>query len=338
MAESELCRLLYVAATRARDHLVLSCFGNPTTRKNEPVKGALLGPIAARLPAPAQLAEAYEDGGLLVLPPQEAPARTGGAERADVPEWLREREEWSAHRAQLLASAGAPLPATSPSGLEHVDEAVRAGGPGAPAGRARALALGSVLHRTMELCDLMDVSSVGAAAAAAAVELEHPDLREDAARLALACWRAEPVRRAADALAQPDAVHRELAVGFSSDGVVVSGAADLLFRDGAGWVVVDYKTDRVDADAAADVLVGRYRLQGAAYALAVESVLGEGSVREVCFIAARAVQPDGTALVATVPVDDELRAAARREIAAAAAAGRALRPVELGGGPAAGQD
>jgi ATP-dependent helicase/nuclease subunit A len=331
MAESELCRLLYVATTRARDHLVLSCFGNPLTKKNEPVKGALLGPIAKELPAPADVVEEHEEDGLLVLPPGEAPSRPGGDLQADAEALVREREAWRRRREALLERAGAPVRATSPSGLEHVAESVRAGGPGAPPGRARALALGSVLHRTMELCDLTDVSSVVPTAEAAAAELEHPDLAEDAARLALACWHAEPIRRAAEASTQPDALHRELAVGFLSGDVVVSGAADLLFRDGGGWVVVDYKTDRIDVHAASEVLLARYRPQGAAYVLAAESVLGEGSVREVCFVAARAVEADGAALVITVPVDDELRAEARREIEAAAAGGRALRDDELGG-------
>jgi len=44
----------------------------------------------------------------------------------------------------------------------------------------------------------------------------------------------------------------------------------------------------------------------------------------VCFVRARA---DGEAV--HVPVDDELRALARAEIAAAAGAGRALAPDEL---------
>ncbi len=335
MADSELCRLLYVATTRARDHLVLSCFGNPLTKKNEPAKGALLGPIAKSLPAPELLAEKYEADGLLVLPPGEARPSAGGERPADADELVREREAWRARRRERLERAGAPARATSPSGLEHVDESVLAGGPGAPPGHARALALGSVLHRTMELCDMTDASSIPATAKAAAAESDHPDLEEEAAALALACWHAEPIRRAADASTQPDAVYRELAVGFMSGDVVVSGAADLLFRDGAGWVVVDYKTDRIDADAVGEVLLARYRPQGAAYALAAESVLGDGSVREVCFVAARAVQPDGSALVITVPMDEELRAEARREIAAAAAAGGAIAADELSAGPEA---
>jgi hypothetical protein len=286
----------------------------------------LLAPIADALPAPGPVVEEYEDGGVLVLPPRVPPPADegdGGLGDADL---AGARREWMDRRAELLERARQTAPATSPSGLEHVDEQVRTGGPGAPSGRARALALGSAVHRVMELCDLADQTSLARVARAAAAELEWPELAEEAAELAAACWRAEPVRAAARAAAGADAVHREVPVGALLDGVVVSGAVDLLYRDGDAWVVVDYKTDRA---AEPDVLLERYRPQGAAYALAAEAALGEGSVREVCFIAARC---DGR--VVSVPVDDELRAEARREIAAAAAAGRALAPDELGSDPA----
>jgi ATP-dependent exoDNAse (exonuclease V) beta subunit len=125
----------------------------------------------------------------------------------------------------------------------------------------------------------------------------------------------------AAAAAGPGAVHRELPIGALVEGVVLSGAVDLVYVDGGQWVVVDYKTDR---DAGPRVLRERYEPQGAAYALAVEAATG-GVVREVCFVAARV---DG--LVVRVPVDDGLRERARAEIAAAAGAGRAVRPDELG--------
>ena len=321
MAASELRRLLYVATTRARDHLVISYFGTPVTRKGDPAKGALLGPVAAVLPEPEELDEEYEDGGVLVLPPSVAPARDDADRMPGADQLLLERAAWMERRREQTIRACAPVAATSPSGLEHVDESVSTGGPGAPAGRAGALALGSAVHRIMELCDLSDESSLAAVATSVAAELERPDLAGEAAALALACWRAAPLRAAADAAAQSGALHRELQVGFVVDDVIVSGAIDVLYRDGDAWVVVDFKTDRA---AEPDVLLSRYRPQGAAYALAAESVLGEGSVREVCFVAARA---DGQ--VVSVPVDDELRAEALREIRAAADAGRAVRPDEL---------
>ena len=322
MSESELRRLLYVATTRARDHLVVSCFGKPTTKDGTPASGALLGPIAASLPAPAAVEDEYDDGGVLVLPPPQSPPPAAEEGDSDIEALLAERAAWVEQRRELLGRAARPAPATSPSGLEHVDEEVRSGGPGAPAGRAGALALGSAVHRVMELCDLGDEASVPVAAEAAALELGRPDLAAETARLALACWRSAPVRAAARAAADPGAVHRELAVGALVEGVVVGGAIDLLYRDDdERWVVVDFKTDQA---AEKEVLLERYRPQGAAYAVAVESVLGAGAVKDVCFVPARA---RGEAV--RVPVDDDLRALARAEILAAAGAGRALAPDEL---------
>jgi ATP-dependent helicase/nuclease subunit A len=328
MEASENRRLLYVAATRARDRLVVTCFGR-LRNKDGSASAVLLGPIADALPTPAPLADEYEDGGLLVLPARMPPRADDSDGAPDDRDLAAARGEWRARREEVLEKARLTAPATSPSGLEHVDEQVRSGGPGAPPGRARALALGSAVHQTLELCDLADEGSLANVAAAAAREIERPDVAAEAAELVAACWRAEPVRAAARAAADPDAVHREVPLGALLDGVVLSGAVDLLYRDGEDWVVVDYKTDRA---AEPDVLLARYRPQGAAYALAAEAVLGAGRVREVCFVAARAAQEDGSAHVVRVPVDDELRAEARREIAAAAAAGVALRPDELGAG------
>jgi len=72
------------------------------------------------------------------------------------------------------------------------------------------------------------------------------------------------------------------------------------------------------------VLLERYRPQGAAYAVAVEAVLGVGAVKEVCFIPARS-RGEAVRLL----VGDDLRALARAEIIAAAGAGRALATDEL---------
>ncbi len=327
MEASEMRRLLYVAATRARDWLVLTCFGALKTQKGEERSGVMLAPLSAALPAPAEITGEYEDGGLLVLPPAEPPAVSRPAAARDVATVVAARDAWQAGRAELLVRAARPALATSPSNLEHIDEQVRSGGPGAPPGRARALALGSAVHRLMELCDLSDEASLARLAGPVALELGDPDLAAEAAALAGACWRAAPVRAAAAAAAtDPGTVHRELPVGALVDGVIVNGSIDLLYRDGDEWVIVDYKTDR---DPEGDSMAERYAPQGAAYAVALEAAVG-GRVREIKFVAARA---DG--LVVTVPVDDELRGLARREVEVAAREARAIQADESapGAGP-----
>jgi ATP-dependent helicase/nuclease subunit A len=319
MGASELRRLLYVAATRARDRLVVSCFGKLTTKGDEPAAGVLLAPLAGDLPAagPEPPADDHECDGLLVLAPLAAPPRVRRAAAADPAALTAARDTWLIERAALLARAARPAAAVSPSGLEHVDAEVRTGGPGAPPGRTRALVLGAAVHEALQLCDLDDDASLLELAVAITRDLGHPDLAEEAAALAVACWRSAPVRAAA---ASPE-VYRELPVGAMVGGVVLSGAVDLLYRDGDDWVVVDYKTDR-GADAA--TLLERYTPQGAAYAVAVEAASG-GVVREVAFVAAAA-----GGLVVTVPVDERLRELVGFEIAAAAEEGRPIRADELG--------
>ncbi len=305
MEASEARRLLYVALTRARDRLVLSCYGAVTTLRGEPA-AVLLGPLHRHLPPPASVAERCVRDGLLLLGPVEAPARpdtpavpdlTGAT---DVMALLAAREQWSRERALVLERAATPAPATSPSALEQVDEAVRAGGPGAPAGRAAALALGSAVHRIMELCDFADPESPGRLAGWVCADLGRPDLADRAAELAQFCW-GSPVVREAGAAAE---AYRELPVGMLIDDVIVSGVIDLLYGVRGEWVVVDYKTDRA-ADAA--VLRERYEPQGAAYALAVEAATG-GVVRAVVFVAAAA------GLEIAVTVTDDLRRGARQDI------------------------
>jgi ATP-dependent helicase/nuclease subunit A len=344
MEASELRRLLYVAATRARDHLVVSCFGRLTTQMGDAAAGVMLAPIRANLPAPGaepptadyELGDLLDRGGqrehgggpesgalpehgaLLVLAPQRPPMAAERCAAPDIDALLAERSRWMAGRAALLAEGIRPARATSPSGLEHVDEEVRGGGPGAPPGRATALALGSAVHRIMELCDLSDEASIERLATAVTAEAGRPDLAKQAAALAGACWRSSPVRAAACA----SALYRELPVGVLVDDIVVTGAVDLLYRDGDEWVIVDYKTDRGSDGRAVDpqLLRERYTPQGAAYAVAVERATGR-PVREVVLVAAAA---DGRAV--HIAVDGGLRAAAVREIGVAVDEDRAVRP------------
>jgi ATP-dependent helicase/nuclease subunit A len=60
---------------------------------------------------------------------------------------------------------------------------------------------------------------------------------------------------------------------------VLEGYVDLLYRTPDGLVVVDHKTDAVTTSADIDEHMARYRVQGAAYAFAVERATGERVAR-----------------------------------------------------------
>ena len=55
----------------------------------------------------------------------------------------------------------------------------------------------------------------------------------------------------------------------------------MAYRGLNGLVVVDWKTDSVAGDGGVDAKLARYRLQGAAYAAALEAVTGEQVARMV---------------------------------------------------------
>ena len=66
--------------------------------------------------------------------------------------------------------------------------------------------------------------------------------------------------------------------------VVIEGIIDLLYQDDDGQLVIlDYKSDRVEDKAAADAKLEHYRMQGVAYAAAVESATGN-TVKAVQFL------------------------------------------------------
>ena len=97
------------------------------------------------------------------------------------------------------------------------------------------------------------------------------------------------------------------------DGVTLEGYVDLVFRDDDGLVVVDYKTDAVDAVTRSERITG-YRIQAAAYALAVAEATGERVVRGVlCFL-----DPSGATEVEFAGDDLDAAVAEVRALVAAA--------------------
>ncbi|MGH9187491.1 MAG: UvrD-helicase domain-containing protein [Acidimicrobiales bacterium] len=274
--ELEARRLLYVAATRAQDHLVVSLH-------HKPGRGARLS-HAQRLyeasgdleglwrPAqfPGQLALAVDDGGWIPAPP------LGSV--ADRAAFIEAREA-------LLASTAAcgPLTATGIAAAEHPDEEAvpaPAGGEGepAPAGPRRkgGTVVGRAVHWVLQTADFttdLTTPDVASLAEQAATAEGIPEAAATVAALAASAWASTTVAAAR----RSGRYWRELYVAapVGPSGRLVEGYVDLLYDDGdRGLVVVDYKTDQARSDAELDAAVERYRLQGATYATVVEAVTG----------------------------------------------------------------
>ena len=261
----ERVRLMYVACTRACDHLIVSMFDQADARGErltaqfaEHTRGAErlwreAAPLKYRQPASrAVVAEPFGD-----------PAR---------------REEWIAAREEDIRRAAQPG-TVSASSLERPRENV----PAAPKeeyaereaepwrrGRA-ATAIGRAVHAALQEVDLATAKGLAAIAERCARAEAIPDHIDEVRALAEATLSAGIVRRAADAESSGRWLGREVYVSADLDGAgALEGIIDLLFEDGAGaLVLVDFKTDRVAEDGSLRDAADPYLPQLGAYAEAV---------------------------------------------------------------------
>ncbi|MCU1454630.1 MAG: putative ATP-dependent helicase [Acidimicrobiales bacterium] len=276
----ERARLLYVACTRARDHLVVSMFHKP----GKPSYGAWLAEhtaesadrLSRRLAAAPEEVEQLRLDVDDALQPQLA-ARPSATDLAG-PSPLDDRDEWLARRHALLdaqrephfVSATAVALGAAVADAEEPEPDDEATPVIAPRRRGRAgTAIGRAVHATLQL-----VAEGGAdldALAAQQADLEAvPDDADTVARLARSALGAPSVQ-AAHAASRS---WRELYVAAPIGTRAIEGYIDLLYETADGLVIVDYKTDTVSGPVEIDAKAERYALQLAAYAVALESSTG----------------------------------------------------------------
>jgi len=273
MDAEERRRLLYVATTRARDHLLVSVH-RVADRAGERTAAELLWDAAG--------AWTPDEG-----PPAVVAGVVGPAPSVPPP---MPRPEWEAERAAAVLAAGRRLTVSATRWAEELASAHDPHASGDPglAKDARDLelpawqkgrygtAVGRAVHAVLQGVDLASGAGLGALAAAQAAAEEVLGAEATIEALAAAALASDVVR---DAATRPH--WRELYVGAPVGATVVEGYIDLLVRTAEGLVVVDYKTDVVRDDAERAAKVARYRPQVAAYAAALEAAVGEPVVGAV---------------------------------------------------------
>jgi ATP-dependent exoDNAse (exonuclease V) beta subunit len=261
MEAAERVRLLYVALTRARDHLVVGLF-RATNKGDETDAGRLDKLLRARDDVDV-LEETWHG--------DEGHRPRGEPDDARPDEQRSVEEAWLARRDEMLSTLGA-LRTQSATGVAHADD--EAGIPretgediaGSRRGRA-ATSLGRAVHAVLQVIDLATSDGSEDLARAQAAAEGIPESAADVAELVRAVCDSEPVRRAATLRHW-----REVPLGASVGGVLLEGFVDLLYElPDRRLVVVDYKTDAVRG-AGIDARIEQYRLQGGVYALLVEEV------------------------------------------------------------------
>ena len=319
MDAHERLRLLYVACTRARDHLIVSLHRRAPNAKGTKENSAAW----ALADAGAAGAGAFDGSALLdsadreAIPTIAAPA-PASTERATLPD----RQEWELERQRSLAAASAPT-AVSATGLAGEDSGSAAADAGLdkdrddseppPWSKGRyGTAIGRAVHGVLQDIDLGTGRGLEALAGRQAAAEGVSGRTQAVTGLARAALGTDVARQAAAA------EHwRELFVAAPFGERLVEGYVDLVYRGPDGLVVVDWKTDSVAGDDGVDSKLARYRLQGAAYAAALEAVTGEQVARMVFVFLNR-----GGAVEAELP---DLRAAVEEAKAAVARISGSIR-------------
>lgn len=274
MDDAEQVRLLYVALTRARDHLVVS------THRMARGEGSRAKPSLAELVVTHANELPQTTWQPSPLPPDEPET---GIELSFA-HWQSERNAAleTAQRSLALSASGiashfAPddpgLAKDWPDEGDGQSSHWRTGRYGTKLGRA--------VHGVLQAVALdVDPSQLGPDANAQAKIQGISSERGIVGALAQSVLVSKTVREAA--LSEH---WKELFVAAPVDGIVVEGFVDLLYRGREGLVVVDYKTDHIPDDDAFQSKVDRYKLQVAAYSLVVEQATGESVARCVLVFA-----------------------------------------------------
>ncbi len=263
---AEVVRLLYVAATRAEERLVVSKI-EPKGKQNPARYLEHLRPDVEKL-ASADAAS-------------KRPA-VGSTPKDDPGELLRLREAISTRPERFRARFRPAVPLKPSEAAEEAQEPPAAADGGSS---DAALAFGRAVHRTLEAVSLTAGSAdIERAALHAAGEAEIPARAEEVAADAARALRTAVLDRARRAAARGAILRREMPFQSGTDGgaPMVIGTIDLVFEEESGLVVVDYKTGRADPTGIA-ARVEEYRGQLRLYARSVEA-LTKLPVREAVLV------------------------------------------------------
>ena len=281
LADDEFVRLMYVAATRTRDHLVVSMHRKVGEEKSAAAR------ISQHIDGRTDLWEQVAQLSPAVAPPRVV--RT--AEEDPEAHSIEKRDEWRRQREQMLSRQGRPA-SVSASKLASI--AKEEPDPEEPWKRGRAgTSIGSAVHGVLQTIDLARGDGIEDQSRSQATAESVPERWAEVAGLVRNAINSEVVKRAV----RSGKLWREVPVAVPVGKGVLEGFIDLLFEEDDGLVVVDYKTDYIDAGEREEQAVGRYRLQAGSYALAIQKATGK-PVKEIVLLF---LQPSSERSLTEVP-------------------------------------
>ncbi len=279
--EAERIRLFYVAATRARDYLVIPHFSGKQKAGIWKMleDQTFLPPLAP--PSGSEDREGAEDrpdqhrgarvvdGASLDTAHPEVPPLLIGAREA-LPQdraLVLDKEGWRRALKEALSAPATGRAFRTASSLEG-DPAP----PGRPAAAARgdgtAKAVGVAVHGVLERIDLKTGRDIGLLCEEEADRIGRPDLAGEIRALVTRTLASDLIRTA---LAAPR-LEREIPFAAAGDSWITEGRADLVFEEGGGLTIVDFKTDDVRTKEECAERAETYRPQALIYAQALHAI------------------------------------------------------------------
>ncbi|MEX0682293.1 MAG: UvrD-helicase domain-containing protein [Dehalococcoidia bacterium] len=257
---AEMDRLLYVGATRARDHLVVSL--HHTKRATNCGAKRLIAHGATRHANELRAPEVVTV----------SPERPLAGLAVDIP--TTTLEAFTAER-QALMTAAVTRRFTSATAMRDRKEQTK--DETEPWARGRgSTRVGRAVHATIQSLSLQpDDQTIAAFARAQAVAEAVPHRTADVERLVR--WVVRESEAWGRARGAPRAM-REVPFAVAGDGTVLEGFVDLLIETPEGIELVDWKTDQIDAGEMSERLE-RYALQAGLYVYGVQQATGRAVTR-----------------------------------------------------------
>ncbi|MFA5400253.1 MAG: UvrD-helicase domain-containing protein [Dehalococcoidia bacterium] len=253
--EAERVRLKYVAATRARDHLVLSLYHS--SEKTD--AAAILGHCEGA-------ADLWGEIDLSGVTPFRPDAEAVADEKDDG---KPELDRWKERRALVLAQSSRPAAVAVTDLVKMSKEEAEGGEVYYRTGRGGS-SLGRAVHSVLQSIDLSTGAGMQDFSRAQAAAEGIAGRWQEVAKMAGNGLQSDIVRRAVAS----GNYHREVFISAAVDGRLLEGIMDIIFEEEDGLVIADYKTDAIDKE---DELLEKrdiYELQAGLYALMAQEATG----------------------------------------------------------------
>ena len=266
--QAERTRQMYVAATRAQDHLVVSLFGTKRGRG-----ASFAGLLEEKVGRDSNL---WSE---ITLDEIGSSSTTSiGVSQEPTPDSKLLREKWLVQRLENIKTSSKPS-SIGATGLAQLAKDEAEGGD-VPYRKGRGgTNIGRAVHSALQSVDLATGEGIDAISQAQAAAEGLPNRWKEVEDLARTALESEIVKQAVST----GAYHREVYVGAPEGTLLLEGFIDLVFEVDEGLIIVDYKTDGVETPEEIARSMDRYRLQGASYALALEGAAGK-PVAKVVFL------------------------------------------------------